>query len=102
MRMLVHVKIPNDEFNDAVRDGTAGEKMHDILEDAKPEAVYFTEYDGQRGAVMVVDVKDPSDVPKLAEPWFLLFDAEVEFHVAMTPQDLEKANLNKLNEKWSD
>jgi len=102
MRMLVNVKIPNDEFNDAVRDGTAGEKMQDILEDAKPEAVYFTEYDGQRGAVMVVDVKEASDVPRLAEPWYLLFDAEVEFRVAMTPGDLEKAGLESLGEKWAD
>src|SRR4030095_16605084 len=31
-------------------------------------AVYFTEYDGRRGAIMIVDVADPSKVTTLAEP----------------------------------
>ena len=72
MRMLVHVKIPHDEFNDAVRDGTAGDKIKEILEDTKPEVVYFTEYDGQRGAVMIVNLKDATDVPRIAEPSFIV------------------------------
>jgi hypothetical protein len=101
MRMLVHVKIPHDEFNEALRDGTAGDKLKDILEDAKPEAVYFTEYDGQRGVVMIVDIKDASEVPKFSEPWFLSFAADVEFHVAMTPEDLGRAGLEALGDKWS-
>ena len=102
MRMLVHVKIPHDEFNDAVRDGTAGDKIKRILEDTNPEIAYFTEYDGQRGAVMVVNMKDATDVPRIAEPWFLLFDADVEFHVAMTPNELAKAGLETLGDKWSE
>ena len=102
MRMLVHVKIPHDEFNDAVRDGTAGDKIKEILEDTKPEVVYFTEYDGQRGAVMIVNLKDATDVPRIAEPWFLLFDADVEFHVAITPKELAKAGLETLGNKWTE
>jgi hypothetical protein len=90
-----------DEFNDAVRDGTAGDTLKEIVDDAKPEAVYFTEFDGQRTVVMVVDIKEASDVPKYAEPWFLNFDADVEFHVAMTPEDVGKAGLDKLAAKWS-
>jgi hypothetical protein len=30
-------------------------------------------------------------IPFFAEPWFLAFNASVEFHPAMTPEDLEKA-----------
>ena len=56
----------------------------------KPEAVYFTEYDGERGAIMIVDVKEPSKVPHYAEPWLHLFNADVEFHIAMTPDDLAR------------
>lgn len=101
MRMLVHVKVPHAEFNAAVRDGSAGPKLNRILEETKPEAVYFTEYDGQRAAVMIVDVADPSKVPGLAEPWFLSFNADVEFHVVMTPQDLARAGLEQLGRKWA-
>jgi hypothetical protein len=100
MRMLMHVKIPPEEFNAAVRDGSVGKKIERILQETKPEAVYFTEYQGQRGAVMIVDLKDPSQVPTLAEPWFLLFNADVAFHVAMTPEDLGKAGLDALGKKW--
>lgn len=101
MRMLMHVKIPHDEFNDAMREGDVGRTMEEILDDAKPEAVYFTEYDGQRGVIMIVNLDDASEVPKYAEPWFLNFAADVEFHVAMTPEDLKKAGLNGLKSKWA-
>jgi hypothetical protein len=101
MRMLLKVKFPHEQFNQAVRDGSVGRKMRRILEDAKPEAVYFTERNGQRGAILIVDVADPSKIPSLAEPWFLTFNADVEFHIAMTPEDLQKGNLEELGKKWS-
>jgi len=99
--MLLWAKFPHEPFNTAVRDGTIGPKMKRILDDAKPEAVYFTEYKGQRTCIMIVDVKDPSQVPAFAEPWFLAFNADVEFHIVMTPQDLERGGLDALGKKWS-
>jgi len=101
MRMLLHVRIPHEEFNAAVRDGSAGKKMRQILEETKPEAAYFTEYDGRRGGIMIIDIKDPSEVPKFAEPWFLSFNADVQFHIVMTPEELERSGLEKLGKKWS-
>jgi hypothetical protein len=99
--MLLHAKIPHDTFNAAVKDGTVGKKMQRILDDLKPEAAYFTEYQGRRGAIMIVNVEDPSKVPMFAEPWFLLFNADCELHIVMTPQDLAKAGLDELGKKWS-
>ncbi len=101
MRMLLHARIPHEEFNAAVRDGSVERKMKQILEETKAEAVYFTEYDGRRGAIMIINLKDPSEVPKFAEPWFLSFNADVQFHIAMTPEELGRAGLEKLGEKWS-
>ena len=100
MKMLMHVRIPNEKFSVAVRDGSVGEKMSRILEETKPETIYFTEYDGERGAIMIVDVNEPSKVPSYAEPWFLLFDASVEFHIVMTQDDLARAGLDGLGKKW--
>lgn len=65
MRTLVHAKLPHEPFNGAVRNGSAGKTIERILAEAKPEAVYFTEYDGRRGAIMIVDVADPSKLPAL-------------------------------------
>lgn len=101
MRMLVHVILPHSEFNAAVRDGTVGGKLNRILEETKPQSVYFTEYDGRRGAILIVDVADPSKVPALAEPWFLTFNADVHFHVVMSPDDLARAGLDALGKKWA-
>lgn len=101
MRMLIKVKFPHDTFNRVAQKGNMGETLHGILEELKPEAVYFTEYEGQRGLVMVADLEHSSQVPKYAEPWFLLFDADVEFHVAMTPADLQESGLDALVKKWA-
>ena len=98
--MLLNVRIPHQQFNAAVKDGTVGPKIERILKATKPEAAYFTEHNGQRGAVLIVDLPDASKVPALAEPWFLTFQADVEFRIAMTPADLKKGGLNKLGEKW--
>jgi hypothetical protein len=99
--MLLHAKIPHEEFNAAVRDGSVGRKIKQILEGIKAEAVYFTEYDGRRGAIMIINIKDPSEVPRFAEPWFLSFNADVQFHIAMTPKELGRAGLDEIGKKWS-
>ena len=101
MRMLLHAKIPHQEFNAAVRDGSVERKMKQILEEIRAEAVYFTEYDGQRGAIMIINISDPSEVPRFAEPWFLSFNADVQFHIAMTPEELGRAGLERLGKKWA-
>ncbi len=101
MRVMMNVKFPHQPFNAAVKDGTVGKKLNQILDSIKPEAVYFTEQNGQRGAVIVVNMADSSRIPALAEPWFLIFQADVEFRIAMTPADLKKAGLAKIGKQWS-
>ncbi len=100
MRFILHVSLPVDKFNEAVRDGTAGKKLSRILEETKPEAAYFCAHDGKRGGFFVVNMSDASEMPRFAEPWFLQFNADVEFMPVMTPQDLAKGGLDELGKKW--
>ena len=100
MRMLLNVSIPHEPFNAAVRDGSAGPTLQRILQEIKPEAAYFTEQDGRRGAVLIVDVQDASQIPSLAEPWFLNFQADCEFRIVMSPEDLARAGLDELGKRW--
>jgi uncharacterized protein DUF3303 len=101
MRFVMKVSIPVEKFNAAVRDGSAGKKLQQILDDTKPEAVYFWEEDGKRGGIMVVNLEKASQIPAFAEPWFLSFDASVAFHPCMTPQDLAAAGLDALGKKYA-
>jgi len=100
MRMLMNVHIPHEPFNAFVRDGTIGEVISKILDETKPEAAYFTEQSGRRGAILVINLDEPSQIPAFAEPWFLMFNADCEFRVVMVPEDLQKAGLETLGAKW--
>ena len=101
MRMLLNVEMPHEPFNTLVREGKAGAIIGRILEEIKPEAVYFTEQNGTRGAILIIDVRDPSRVPSFSEPFFLNFNADCRFRIAMSPEDLGRAGLEELGKKWA-
>lgn len=99
MRFMLTVRMPHEKFNAAVKDGSAGRKLGHILEEAKPEAVYFTEQNGQRSAFLIVNLESASQIPSYAEPWFLTFGADVEFNAVMTPEDLQKSGARCAGEE---
>lgn len=91
MRIMLKVNIPVEDGNSAAIDGKLGETIQAILEEQKPESVYFTEENGERTGYIFVHMTENSEIPKFAEPWFLAFNAAVEFHPVMIPEDLAKA-----------
>jgi hypothetical protein len=100
MKMLLKIQCPVEPFNSMVKDGSAGQVIGKIMEDLKPEAMYFTAEGGSRGGTMVIDLANAADLPRYAEPWFLNFNAVVECLPCMTPDDLMKAGLDELGRKW--
>ena len=101
MRILFQVTMPHEPFNTYVKDGSVGGKMKRILDELKPEAAYFTEIDGRRTAILIIQMNDTSQIPSIAEPWFLTFNGDCHFHPAMVPEDLAKADLAALGKKWA-
>jgi len=99
--MLMRVEIPHEKFNAAVKDGTVGQKIKRILDETRPEAAYFTNENGRRSAILIVNLDESAKVPSLAEPWFLAFDADVRFHIVMSPEDLGRAGLDAIGKKWA-
>ena len=103
MRMLLRVSIPVEAGNAAAKAGTLGSTVEQILADLKPEAAYFFADDnGQRSGSIVFDMKDSSEIPAVAEPWFLAFNAQVSFRPIMNPQDLAKGGpaIGKAAERY--
>jgi Domain of unknown function (DUF3303) len=91
MRFLLKVNIPVETGNAAAKAGKLGETIQSILEDLKPEAAYFTDENGQRTALLFLDMQDASQIPAIAEPWLQAFNARIELHPVMVLGDLAKA-----------
>ena len=92
MRMLMKVNIPVEAGNKAIREGTLGKTMQQILQAQRPEAAYFVAENGQRCGYLIINLDQASKIPALAEPWFLAFNAAVELQPLMTPEDLQQAS----------
>jgi hypothetical protein len=91
MRFLVKVNIPVEAGNVAAKAGKLGTTIQSILADLKPEAVYFSADNGQRTAFLFLEMQNASQIPAIAEPWFLAFNASIEIQPVMVPDDLAKA-----------
>jgi len=91
MRCLMKVTIPIAEGNAAISEGSLGTTIGSILSDLKPEAVYFAEENGARTAFIFINLENSSQIPAIAEPWFLAFNAKVQLHPAMNLEDLKNA-----------
>lgn len=100
---MLKVNIPVEEGNRAAKIGNLGETIQAILAEQKPEAVCFGDDNGERTAFIFIHIKENSEIPKLAEPWFLAFNAAVEMHPVMTPEDLAKAapDIEKAVKKYA-
>jgi len=83
MRMLLRVTVPVEAGNRTIKDGTMNKVLEPMLAKLKPEASYFYTMNGQRGVFIVFDMKDASQIPAIAEPFFMNFTAEVEFAPVM-------------------
>ncbi len=89
MKYLVKVTLDTETANAAIRDGSLMEKTQRILAEIKPEAAYFVAENGGRTQYLVVNADAATSLQSLAEPWWLLFKADVSVLPAFTVQDME-------------
>jgi hypothetical protein len=95
MKFIVEVSFPHEPFNTYVREGTAGEKIGEVLQAIAPETVYFTDKGVGRGALMILDLDNASAVPSVTEPLMLTFDATVHYSIAISPEEIAAAGLDR-------
>jgi hypothetical protein len=91
MRVLVRAMIPTTTGNKMVKDPNFLKSIEDYTKKFNCEASYFTEVNGNRTMVFVLDLPSQDMIPAIAEPLFQGFDANVEIHPAMNLNDLKKA-----------
>ncbi len=90
MRMLLKIKIPTDQGNRAIKDGSLGKILEATVNKLKAEAAYFVAEDGGRCALIFFDMKDSAEIPAIVEPLFLGLGAKVELIPVMNADDLRK------------
>jgi uncharacterized protein DUF3303 len=90
MRVLARITNPTERGNLAISDGTNARLIQEMAQRWNPEAVYFTTINGRRGAYVVFDLPDASDIPAFCEPLDQGLDAEIEITPVMTVEDLQK------------
>jgi hypothetical protein len=90
MRFMLTVRVPPEEGNAAMKDGSFMPAFQSILEDLQPEAAYLAEIEGARGGYFVVNIDDASQIPAIVEPFFLGLDATVQIHPVFIPEDMPR------------
>jgi hypothetical protein len=87
--MMMKVSIPVEAGNKGILEGILPKTVMEFVGQAKPEAAYFVAEKGNRTAIFVFDLKDPSTIPSVAEPFFVNLKAAVEFTPAMNLEDMK-------------
>ncbi|MGC1131979.1 MAG: hypothetical protein WA941_04095 [Nitrososphaeraceae archaeon] len=83
--------IPTTAGNRMVKDPNFLKTIEGYTKKFNCEGAYFTEVNGNRTMVFVLDLPSQDMIPAIAEPLFQGFDANVEIHPAMNLDDLKKA-----------
>jgi hypothetical protein len=88
MRVLLTAQMDTEKSNQAIADNTLPKTMSSLLEQVKPESAFFGAKDGVRTAFIVFDLKEPSDMPSVAEPLFQELGAKVTVMPVMNFDDV--------------
>ena len=91
MRFMTRIAIETEAGNRLCKDKDFSKKMEMLMGDLRPETAYFCVENGKRTLYCVVNADSNSDLPRIAEPFWLGLKASVEFIPAMDKNDFAKA-----------
>jgi hypothetical protein len=98
MRTLLKASFNTEAANRAIRDDHLPRLIEDMLEQLNPEAAYFGTENGLRTMYVVFDLKEPAQLPSVAEPLFQTVQAQITTSPVMTHDEV-KAGLAKARGK---
>lgn len=76
--------------NTAINDGKLEKLFKQLHQNVSPQGTFFYSEAGYRAAICILDMKDASMIPGLAEPFFHELNAKVEFFPAMDANELKQ------------
>jgi hypothetical protein len=94
MSTMLKVSIPVESGNKGVKEGHLPKTVMEFVDKVKPEASYFTAESGKRTAYFIFDLKDPTMIPSVAEPFFMNLLAEIQMSPVMNLEEL-KSGIEK-------
>lgn len=102
MRFMISFGMPTETANAAIKEGNFPQTVQSIMEEIQPEAAYFTDVDGGRGGVLIVNMDDASQLPAVVEPLFFALGATIKVQLVMAPEDLQRAmpSLEQAAQKY--
>ncbi len=103
MRFMISCRVPTEKANALIKEGRFAETFQSVMDELQPEAAYFTDIEGARGGYFIVNMDDASELSAKAEPLLQGMGAEVQVHLVMTAEDVQKgmAAMEQAAQKYS-
>ncbi len=99
MRMMMKVSIPVEYGNKCITEGYLQQSVMKFVEKFHPESSYFITENGERTAMFYFETKDASEIPSIAEPFFMNLHAKVNLTPVMNLEDMRVGVENALKNK---
>ena len=90
MRFMLTFRVPPEEGNAAMKEGSFMSAFQSVVEELQPEAAYFTPIEGARGGYLIINMDDASQIPAITEALFLGMGATVQVHPVFTLDDVPR------------
>lgn len=103
MRFMVEFAIPTSFGNEIVRSGRIEKVFKGLIEDFKPEAMYFYPADGVRGGCFFIQSDNPALGVAVGERLWFGLQAHVTVKPVMNGEELGKglAEIGRIVERFS-
>lgn len=88
MRTMLRINIDALKGSEALKAGAMQKAITGFVEKFKPEATYFTVYEGMRSGYFVFDMTSSQQMPEISEAFYEI-GCKVVISPCMTPEDLQ-------------
>jgi len=90
MKFLVRLHMPTEHGNKMLQDPNFPKKLEGMLNQIKPEAVYFAPIEGERGIYMIVNLASADMIARTFEPLWQILNCKLDVTPVMELSDLQK------------